>query len=310
MIRSTPGPGTVFVAVTLVVSLGLTPRAARAEPVAWTSAWGGAAGPRLQMLDLETGEATEVGPYGLPDATEGLLAFGPSGTLYATDVGQQRLLTLDPATGEATVVGGFGIPLFGIFGFTADASGRLWATGTPTGGAEPLGLYSIDPTTGQASFASELPPPLSGLSACGDQLIAIVYGEQAQVARIDPETGAVSELLPLDGIAQIVPLSLDLAPDGDLWSIGALAIPIDPLPSVLFRIAPDGSSETTQVGYFYYLGLAIAPPGESCALGSPLAIPTASPLGLTALALLLACAGVLALLRPRRSARTRAGHSP
>jgi hypothetical protein len=290
-------------AIVLALSLAV-PAAVNAEVLGWTSAAGGFGGPRLELVDLETGQAVEIGAYGIPDAEAGPLALDPAGTLFAIDSAQSRLLVVDPATGAATVVGGLGTPLFQIFGFAADACGRLWLTGSPTSVPAAPWLYQVDPATGQAAPVAPLSLAVYGLTARGEDLIGLIYGPNARVVRIDPATGAVSDELPVAGLSSIYPFALDRAPTGDLWIVGGVLIPIDPLPSAIVRIAPDGASEATYVGYFYYPGLAINPPAGFCGSGSPPAIPAASPLGLVALAAALAAAG---LWVRRRSVPSRSG---
>ena len=294
--------GSTLLALSLAV-----PAAVNAEVLGWTSVPGGFAGPRLERVDLETGQAVAIGDYGIADAEAGPLAFDPSGTLFAIDSAQQRLLVVDPGTGAATVVGGLGTPLFQIFGFTADACGRLWLTGSPTSVPAAPWLYEVDPATGQAAPVAAMSLAVYGLAARGEDLIGLIYGPDARVVRIDPVTGAVSDELPIEGLSAIYPFALDRTPTGDLWGVGGVLIPIDPLPSVIFRIRPDGASQITFVGYyFHYPGLAIDPPAGFCGSGSPPAIPAASPLGLIALAAALAAAG---LLVRRRSVASRPGTS-
>jgi hypothetical protein len=289
-----PGPrlGTIVLALSLAAP-------AAADPVAWTIVHGGIDGWQLAVLDLETGEAVEIGGLEIPDLVAGRLALDPSGTLYTIDWIQTRLLSVDTATGAATVVGELGIPPFSISGFTADACGRLWLAGTETGRV--TDLYQVDPATGQATLVTSLDPPIQGLVARGEEILALSTGPEARVVRIDPATGTTAEVLPLSGFSQIAPTALDRSSEGDLWGFGAVLVPIDPLPSVTFRILPDGSREITHFGYFHYNGLAISPPAGFCGPGAPPAIPAVSPLGLIALAVALGAAGLW--LRRRRGPR-------
>jgi DNA-binding beta-propeller fold protein YncE len=72
----------------------------------------GSGDPALYRIDPGTAVAELIGLLNLDtiglDYYEGALAFGPDGTLYATNYGfdlNPRLLTIDTATGQATVVG-------------------------------------------------------------------------------------------------------------------------------------------------------------------------------------------------------------
>jgi hypothetical protein len=130
------------------------------------------------------------------------------------------------------------------------------------------------------------------------------------VVRIDPATGAVSVELPLTG-GSFGTFALDRTPEGDLWGFAFPLVPIDPLPSYIFRIGQDGTTEITYppTVSFPYLGLAIGPPAGFCGSGEPPAVPAASPLGLVALAAVLAAAG-LWLRRRTDASRSGPGMSP
>jgi hypothetical protein len=291
------GPG--LRAIVLALSLS-APTAVYPEVLAWTNASG-----QLALLDLETGQADAIGPLG---EKVGKLALDPSGTLYAIDDfnNPPRFLEVDTATGLATVVGDLGIAPFQPVGFTADACGRLWLTGTATGTTN---LYQVDPTTGQATLVVELASSVSGLTARGEELLGMVSTPVTAVVRIDPATGAVSVELPLTG-GSFGPFALDRTPEGDLWGFGAVFVPIDPVPRGIFRIGPDGTHTFPYVpSVFPYLGLAIGPPAGFCGSGEPPAVPAASPLGLVALAAVLAAAG-LWLRRRTDASRSGPGMSP
>lgn len=290
------GPG--LRAIVLALSLS-APTAVYAEVLAWTTVSG-----QLALLDLETGQAVEIGLLGIQLRK---LALDPSGTLYAIDLNQPRFVEVDTATGLATVVGDLGIAPFQPVGFTADACGRLWLTGTATGTTN---LYQVDPTTGQATLVVELASSVRGLTARGEELLGMVSTPVTSVVRIDPATGAVSVELPLTG-GSFGTFALDRTPEGDLWGFAFPLIPIDPLPSYIFRIGQDGTTEITYppTVSFPYLGLAIGPPAGFCGSGEPPAVPAASPLGLVALAAVLAAAG-LWLRRRTDASRSGPGMSP
>jgi hypothetical protein len=125
--------------------------------------------------------------------------------------------------------------------------------------------------------------------------------EVSRLVRIDPVTGQIAELLPLEPGFLYLPNELDFAPDGDLWGVGTLAIPIDPVPPASFRIDPQGDVSGGPLMLFSPSFAISAPPGI-CGNGPPLVIPVASPGGLVALALLLAISGA-ALARGSRAER-------
>ncbi len=266
-------------------------------------------GPDLVRADLLTGETEVIGSFGLPGAGGGGLAFHPSGALFAIDFPAGRLLTVDPATGAADVVGTLGIDLDYYPSFTADACGRLWLLNYPLG--EGPMLHEIDPASGVATPGVPLAEQILGLAARGETLVGIVFNPPPAVSRlvrIDPVTGQTAELLPLEPGFLYLPNELDFAPDGDLWGVGGVAIPIDPVPPASFRIDPQGDvSGGPQLALTPSFAIS-APPGN-CGNGSPLAIPAASPGGLVALVLLLAACGA-ALARGSRKGATadRRGH--
>lgn len=129
----------------------------------------------LHTIDPTTGMATLVGDTMLGSLTAvGGLAFDAGGTLYAAvnivndgGSGSEHLATIDTSTGLATVVGPFGAcpgaptpcTIEGIEGIAFDDVGTLYGVlsqrGSNFSGA-PAGLYTIDPTTGAATFQTAL----------------------------------------------------------------------------------------------------------------------------------------------------------
>lgn len=206
---------------------------ALADPIGYTATTGQNSY-SLWRVDLATGNATVVGPFGANLEVYGL-SFSPSGVLYgiASDGldGGQKLWTIDPATGAATLVGATGVEDGSGLSFTPD--GRLWMTdfsGTRT-------LYRLDPATGTATAVASgaLGADIEGLAAsCDGTLYGIGDGDFPFLYRIDTTTGVASALpqsysppLPLIDNAGI-----DFDAEGTLWGIESLA------PGSIFTVDP------------------------------------------------------------------------
>lgn len=195
----------------------------------------------LYTADPATGETTMIGPIDLPENAkiEGL-AFDPlTGSLFlvaGSDRSKDAILhELDPSTGA--VISAMPVllgdqPLAFLEGFSFDSNGVLWAQGSVTGD-----IYTIDPTTGQATFVSN---SLSG-SDIDDDLESLAIGicdcERAGPGDIVPVSVTVA-FSDLDGSEQHfvwveVPGGLTVA-GGDLVT----------LPSGAFPDAPGGATGT------------------------------------------------------------------
>ena len=115
---------------------------------------------QLVILDPDTGDLTFVGPFGFADVSA--LTFGPDGTLYGFDSTSDQLITVDPLTGEGRGVG-FAASV-GNAGLAFTPDGTLYLVGSPVGGARYCSattekgfgsLYSVDPTTGDATWVGD-----------------------------------------------------------------------------------------------------------------------------------------------------------
>ncbi len=288
-------------AVALAVLVGPWAVCAQAATPGWVTAAGGADGPVVLRVDLETGAFVELGSYGIPGSSGGPLAFHPSGTLYALDEERRDLLTVDPVTGAATVVGNLGVPLFGPTDLTADACGRLWLNGYLLNQPALQSLYLIDPATGLATPTVRPSLFVAGLAARSEELLALSLLSPSRVVRIDRSTGEVTDHLLFDADVSAHVTGIDYGLAGDLWVIGN-TLPMEPPTPLAFRVTPSGAVEFTPFDVLA-TGLAIAPPSGGCTSGPALAVPAASSVGLAALALMLAAAGSLALRRRPAPAR-------
>ena len=184
----------------------------------------GIGNPDLFQINTATGLGTFIGSSGLGFAAISGMAFDSTGTLFASvnitgdgSTGGDHLATIDPASGVATVIGPFGtctgveIPsegggsctIEGIEGIAFDPSGQLFGTHSTRGSAGASGLYTIDTSTGAATFAAPILDE-SGIAPSGgvvglEFVGNVLYGGTARalapatdggrLVTIDPNTG-------------------------------------------------------------------------------------------------------------------------
>jgi hypothetical protein len=138
---------------------------------------GSVAGNRLVTIDLVTGAATEVGPYGDAFTNVRALAYDSStNTLYAADGTKpdEQLITINRATGAATAVGS--LEFNNVQGMAYDSLNDI-LYGIDTTNADRL--LSINRSTGAATSIGFLLPGagLSGLTydSATDTLLGIGF---------------------------------------------------------------------------------------------------------------------------------------
>lgn len=142
---------------------------APAEPLYASDGAAGSLPTNLYLLDASTGavQAT-VGPVrlGATNLRLGGLTFDPqTGVLYATTAGRgtanpRSLVTLDPSTGAATLIGSLGLPGGGTLSDLAvGPDGILYGISGQSAGT---GLFTVNPTTGQATRVTPFAVGLSG----------------------------------------------------------------------------------------------------------------------------------------------------
>ena len=143
---------------------------------------GGGGNPNVITINPISGEGQILGASGLGFAAIGALDFRADGTLFASvniagngGTGSDHLATIDLTTGQASLIGAFGactgvpsLPVDGsgscsIEGMEAiafDGAGNLFGAVNPRGAlgaaASYAGLYSIDTTSGAATFIAEI----------------------------------------------------------------------------------------------------------------------------------------------------------
>ena len=211
----------------VVGAMGFSPAPAlAADPVRGALFAGSGAGlPLLYSVDSCTGSATLIGDTGLGFAAIGGMDFRADGTLFATvniagdgGTGSDHLATIDPATAATTVIGPYGacmgvtIPSQGLGSCTIEGMEAIAFDGAGTlygavnlNGTGAAGLYTIDPTTGAATFVAPIinaggMPPGGGVVSLQFSSAGILYGGTTRTAGmmtnnggdlviIDPATG-------------------------------------------------------------------------------------------------------------------------
>jgi hypothetical protein len=130
-----------------------------ADVLAYASGQTGATTSSFGVLDLTTGAFSQIAT--LNNIFVNDLALSSNGTLYAIDApfrgsDSPEFATINPSTGAITNIAPNTVGLNSI-GF--NSSGMLF--GTTFTGSGPEMLYSINPTTGAASFNADLSGPIS-----------------------------------------------------------------------------------------------------------------------------------------------------
>ncbi|WP_420346332.1 hypothetical protein [Pelagibius sp.] len=205
----------------------------------------------LLVIDLADGTTYEVGALFDGDGVlsgdfEGL-TFGQgadAGFLFAyDDDGDNRIVKIDPATGEVVeqwdlndpIVNGLGTP-----GLTVAADGKFYAVGNNQGIYEVVfgaGTFTVAEVAVAAEFGSF---NVAGLAADpNDPNLLYAIGEDAGTVRlftIAADTGVVTELAGVIGLASNDQMGLAFDAEGNLWAIDEdndLAYQVDPATGAL-----------------------------------------------------------------------------
>ncbi len=259
----------------------------------------------LLAWDLESGEVHTVGllPLGVD---LNALAFSREGGLFGGDRVNHQLVTLDTQTGASAVVGPFGLELQPT-DMTFDACGRLWAVGFEGETDEDVGLYRIDPDSGQATVINPDLTEFVGIAAIGESLFAATSWffpgtpTPSSLFELDPQTGALTFLIGLEPEQVIFSgPRLDFDAGGQLW---AMHLPPDIpnfIPAASRVDRQTGSVETASLclAQATCVGFAIAPPVGECTSIPPVEVPA---LSFPAMATLAVTLLLLALATLRRS---------
>ena len=184
----------------------------------------------LYSIDLITGAATPV--IDLNDGAGGDaagnfpdMAYDPvSGNWYAWTEDSDDLTQFDPGTGEVTVLGdAYGTSASAGSGTSVDSSGTIWTipcsgcgdgiraangNGEDRGGVTPDALYTVDPTTGVASFVVQLTgedvsSTINGMDFAADDTLWAIEGGfcfdtncPTRLVTVDTTSGAITEVCP------------------------------------------------------------------------------------------------------------------
>ena len=174
----------------------------------------GVATPILDLADA--GGDQNVGNF--PD-----MAFDPTtGDWYAWTENSDDLTQVDPGSGVVTVLGDSTLSSAGS-GTSVDSSGTIWTipcsgcgdgvrspkgNGDDRGGAIDDALYTVDPTTGLASFVVQLTgedtnSTINGMDFAGDGTLYAIEGGfcgsvdcVTRLVSIDTTTGVITEVCP------------------------------------------------------------------------------------------------------------------
>jgi hypothetical protein len=113
------------------------------------------------------GVFTQVGPIhrqGSASSDVIGLAMSNAGILYGLDTSDDSLLVIDPDTGAAARVGSFGVPVGGDGELDFDASSGQLIMAADQATSQ---IYSVNTTTGAATFVGELPFVTSAIAFAG-----------------------------------------------------------------------------------------------------------------------------------------------
>jgi hypothetical protein len=219
---------------TIVGSMGtgVMPALAADPTTAIIYAGHGGGTPTIYTVNPTTGAATLIGDSGLGWAAISSLAFRSDGVLFAAvniagdgGTGADHLATINKTTGIATVLGPFGTctgvvqpapfpttgscSIEGIEGIAFDASGTLWGSHSARGAAGAAGLYTVNTTTGAATFSNAIVdgssnPPSGGIVSLVFGINGTLYGGTARalgeasdggkLVSIDPTTGVFTPI--------------------------------------------------------------------------------------------------------------------
>jgi hypothetical protein len=209
---------------TLVGSMGLGSIPALAtDPVTGTMyAGSGDGNANLYTVNTATGQATIVGGSGLGFAAIGSLDFRPDGVLFAAvnivgagGTGSDHLAVIDTVTGAATVIGPFGTcgsdscTIEGMEGIAFDSNGTLLGTVSTRGSSGTPGLYSIDPSTGAATFVAPIEdgtgtPSSGGVVSLQFGCDGTLYGGTARAISPANDGGRLITIDPVSGVFSFV----------------------------------------------------------------------------------------------------------
>jgi hypothetical protein len=205
----------------------------------------GRGNPLIYEVNPATAAITLVGDTGLGFASVAGLDFRADGTLFASvniagaaGTGADHLAIIDETNAATTIIGPFGscngvvLPadgsgsctLEGMEGIAFDAMGTLWGVLSARGAAGAPGLYTIDTTSGAATFFSPIVSSTGGQLSGGVVSIQFdcdgtLYGGSARAQGGAGDGGRLITIDPLTGVGVFV----GPVPATSGSSLGALA---------------------------------------------------------------------------------------
>lgn len=182
----------------------------------------------LYRIDLETRQASPVGPAGSYAGQRIVNVSGLStaadGALYAIAGGLKLLLTVDAAGGAARPIGKLGLTGTGTgqydaldLNMTAGCNDTLWLSS-----AVANRLWTVNRATGEATPVGPTGHTITGLAAYGDRLYGAGGKGDNRFYRINAATGAATPIGGFGGAlatrwVNSVAMSFDTA--GTLWAV-------------------------------------------------------------------------------------------
>ena len=260
-------------------------------------------GDHLFRIDLATGAATDLGPSGFQDVES--LAFAPTcAVLYAVDDVSDRLLTCDKGTGACTAVGGLGTDVTDT-GLAFGADGNLYmSTDAPK---NPSRLYRLDRATGRATLIGTQGQEVTGLAGtlgngrCPSGMYGLGGDGRNNLVCVNLATGQATPIGPLKNV-QLNDGGLDFGSGGVLFGLAdqtnqpTRVITVDPATgeaTVVATVQVRGKDAGGFEGLAVDQGVCVVTVAKAPVIDAP----ALGPLGLAALALALAAAGLFALRR-------------
>ena len=186
-------------------------------------AGGGAGLPNVYTINTTTAAATLLGDSGLGFAAIGAMDFRADGTLFAAvnivgdgGSGSDHLATIDKTTGVATVIGPFGTcppsglcTIEGMEAIAFSPSGTLYGAVSSRGPGSTPGLYTINPTTGAATFVAAIldsssTPPSGGIVSLQFDCDGTLFGGTARAVGAATDGGRLVTINPATGVFSFV----------------------------------------------------------------------------------------------------------
>jgi Bacterial Ig-like domain (group 1)/Thrombospondin type 3 repeat len=214
----TVDPGTGAGTVVGPMAAGVVPSLAVDPTTGIMYAGQGGGSPNLYTVDPTTGAATLVGNTGLGVAAIGGLDFRSDGTLFAAvnivgdgGTGSEHLATIDKGTGTATVIGPFGTcsdlscSIEGMEAIAFDSAGTLWGAVSTRGTTGTPGLYTIDASSGEATFVAAIQDvagtaPSGGVVSLQFGCDGTLFGGTARAVFPATDGGRLITIDPLTGL--------------------------------------------------------------------------------------------------------------